>query len=346
MRFESIIFPVMLLVALSGCGDAKPASKRSIVVYSPHGTYLEGDIKKRFENAHPGWTVQFIDMGGGKIFDKINAEKSQPRACVWWGGSAGDFKRAEAAGLLETYSPSWAASLPDNAKSPTGGWTATFLTPEIIMYNPKKISAADWPKDWDDLLDPKWKGRIAVRDVRASSTMKTIFGALILREKARKGSVEAGFDFLRKLDANTASYGANPEALYALLSDDGPCTLTPWNLADVLNLKNNRHLSLDYVMPAETMIPVEPVALIKQSPNPEGAKLFYDFVSSPEQLILMAQERDRIPARTDIPRDKLPAWMRDLKLTAMQIDWNEFDRNIEEWMARWDAEIKGKGAGR
>ena len=91
------------------------------------------------------------------------------------------------------------------------------------------------------------------------------------------------------------------------------------------------------------MVNVEPIALIKNNPNPEGAKLFYDFVNDPEQLVLMAHERDRIPARTDIPREKLPESMRDLKLDPMKFDAAEFDKNIEEWMARWDAEVKGKG---
>lgn len=328
-------------LVIGGCGQGTPASK-TIVFYSPHGQYLERDVKTRFEAAHPGWTVEYLDMGGGQIFDKLNAEKSHPRASIWWGGSAGDFKRAEKAGLLEAYSPAWSANLPDNAKSPTGGWTATFLTPEIIMYNPRKIQAADVPRDWDGLADPKWKGKIAIRDVRQSSTMKTIFGALILREKLRSGSIETGFDFLKRLDANTVSYGGDPNAFYDLM-DQGPAALAPWNLADAQNLKKNLGRPFDFVLPDETMVPVEPIAIIKGAPNPEGAKLFYDFVSSPEQLILMANERDRIPARNDLPREKLPEWMRGLKINEMKIDWGEFERNIEEWMARWDSEVKGKG---
>jgi iron(III) transport system substrate-binding protein len=173
--------------------------------------------------------------------------------------------------------------------------------------------------------------------------MKTIFGALILREKSRRGSIEAGFEYLKKLDANTGSYAANPEAMYSLLKDDGPYALTPWNLADAMLLKNTRGMPFDFILPAETMVPVEPIALVKGGPSPDGAKLFYDFVNSPEQLVLMARERDRLPARTDISRDKLPAWMADLKIHAMQIDWAELENNIEEWMARWDAEVKGKG---
>src|SRR5689334_7470550 len=89
------IFVVISFLFISSCGDG-PAAGKTIVVYSPHGKLLENDIKTRFEAAHPGWTVIFQDMGGGDIYPKISAEKSRPRAALWWGGSLSDFKRAEA----------------------------------------------------------------------------------------------------------------------------------------------------------------------------------------------------------------------------------------------------------
>jgi iron(III) transport system substrate-binding protein len=339
------VFIFILAIACTGCGSNSTTNRsnsaggnKTITVYSPHGKYLEGDIKTRFEAAHPGYTVEFLDMGGGEILTRINAEKERPRADVWFGGSPSDFKRAETAGLLEAYTPEWTKNLPSDAKSPTGGWVATFRTPELIMYNSKKVSAVDAPKNWDDLLDPKWKGKIVIRDVRPSSTMKTIFGSLLLRAE----SIDKGFDFLKKLDANTGSYAANPQVMYDQLNADGPYAITLWNLADALLLKSDRYPSFDYVIPPETAVLVEPIAIIKNAPNSEGAKMFHDFVNSPEQLILMAQERHRLPARTDLPPEKLPAWMKDLKLTPMKIDWDQYDRNIDEWIARWDSEIKGK----
>lgn len=336
---------------IAGCGNgggtpngaAAPGApdNKVIVVYSPHGKYLEEDIKKRFEAAHAGYTVEFLDMGGGKILTRLQGEKAQPRADVWWGGSPGDFKRAEAQGLLEPYAPEWSKNLPADAKSPTGGWLATFRTPELIMYNSKKISAADAPKTWDELLDPKWKGKIVIRDVQPSSTMKTIFGALLLREQKRTGNLESGFEFLKKLDANTGAYAALPQLMYDLLDDkDGPYAVTLWNLADALLLKERYPFA--YIIPPDAPVPVEPIALVKSGPNPNGAKLFHDFVNSPEQLVLLAKNFHRLPARTDLPQDQLPSWMKDLKLQPADIDWSALDKNIDEWIARWEREIKQK----
>src|SRR5260221_7646131 len=50
----------------AGSGAApKTDGPRNIVVYSPHGALLEGDVKRRFEASHAGWTVEFLDDSGG-----------------------------------------------------------------------------------------------------------------------------------------------------------------------------------------------------------------------------------------------------------------------------------------
>jgi len=340
MRTHILLIAVVILAVLAGCGGAG-SSNKNIVVYSPHGKLLP-EVKKRFEAAHPGYTVNFQDMGGGVIFDKVNAEKSLPRADIWFGGSPGDFNRAEALGLLEPYTPDWTkTALPADAKSPTGGWVATFRTPQVILYNPKKISESELPKTWDELLDPKWKGKIAIRDVRASAGMKTFLGAIIQREQKRAGNVDDGFKWLKRLDQNTGYYAANPTVLFDVLSADGPYALSVWNLPEALTYKEEGR-PIRYFIPQETVVLVEPVAILKGAPNPAGARLFHDFVNSPGELATLAKERFRIPARTDLPLSAQPPWLAELKITPMPIDWATLSAHLDEWVARWDAEIKSR----
>jgi len=342
MREGGLLFVFALLLA--GCGDGTSsqngAGRKVITVYSPHGK-LKPETGARFEAAHPGWKVEFLDLGGGEILTRLQEEKGRPVCDVWWGGAPGDFNRAAKLGLLEPYAPDWTKILPPEAKAADGSWVATFRTPEVILFNPQKIKREDVPKTWDGLLDEKWRGKIVIRDVRPSATMKTIFSALILREKSRAGNVEAGFEFLKKLDANTGSYAANPNVLYEMMQREGPLAITLWNLPDAQQLVAEKR-PFDYVIPEQTPVPVEPVAIVKGAPNPDGARLFHDFVNSPAELLILAKERFRIPARTDLPADQLPQWMRELKLDPMPLDWNELQEHSEEWMVRWDGEIKGR----
>ena len=75
----------------------------------------------------------------------------------------------------------------------------------------------------------QWRGRIAIRDIKPSTTMKTAWGALILRQK----TAEEGFEYLRKLDANTGAYAADPQTLNDLLaSENTKYAVTIWTLAD------------------------------------------------------------------------------------------------------------------
>ena len=55
-----------------------------------------------------------------------------------------------------------------------------FMTPEVIAYNSNAVSAADAPKDWADVVDPKWKGKVLIRNPVESGTMRAIFGAMRL----------------------------------------------------------------------------------------------------------------------------------------------------------------------
>lgn len=341
------ILPVAAVLAgvLAGCGGdgakGAPGGKTPIVVYSPHGIEIEGAVKEAFEAAHPDIELQIVDKPGADIYRTVSAEREQPRCDVWWGGSPSDFRRAESEGLLAPYAPDWVKQLPAGAASPTGGWAAMWITPEVILYNDEKLKRDEVPETWDGLLDERWRGRIVIREVRASATMRTIFGALVWREWKRTGSEEDGFAFLRKLGANTARYAADPNVLFKDLQGPGPIALTLWNMPDVYLQREQHGRPFACVVPKQTPVPVEPIALVKGGPAGEAAKKFYDFVTSPEQLVMHAKRFYRIPARVDIPKEKLPEWMREMKLEPLDLDWEAFTGKQDAWIERWYREIKG-----
>jgi iron(III) transport system substrate-binding protein len=333
----------LLCAASTPSCTRKPDSSR-VVVYSPHGRELLEDFEKRFEHKYPDIDVQWLYMGSQDVLDRIRSEKANPQGDVWFGAPNVMFSQAAGEGLLESYRPSWAESIPAAARGSNDAWYGTYFTPEVIAYNSKVVRAEDAPRDWDDLLLPRWKNRIIIYDPIASGTMRTIFGAILFRYQ-RQGDIEKGFDWLRRLDANTKEYVANPTLMFQKIAR-GEADVTLWNMPDVeLQRKVNRY-PLDYVFPSSgTPYLTEGIALIRGGKNPEWAKRYYEFVTTPESLKLAAEKYFRIPSRDDISSSELPELISRAKgqIRSMNLDWVVLGAQSRGWMKRWENEIKGSG---
>jgi len=316
-----------------------------LTVYSPHGPELLKYFEAEFERAHPDIDVQWVDMGSQEVLDRVRGEAVNPQADVWFGAPSESFERAAREGLLEPYRPSWAAAVPPEAHDARDLWYGTFLTPEVIAYNTDVVSRDSAPKDWDDVLDPKWRGKVVIRDPIASGTMRAIFGAIIARSVTETGSPARGFAWLKRLDANTSEYVLNPTILYQKLGRrEGVITL--WDMPDVATMRDRVNLPIDYIIPASgTPLLVDAIAIVHGTAHPREARLYYEFVTTQASQLATARKFLRIPARQDIPRDSLPAWIRvaESQIRPMPVDRSLLALHLNEWMRYWDAHIRKRG---
>lgn len=335
MRYGILLLASLILAACGG-GD----KRERIVVYSPHGKEMLSEYELAFEKLHPEVDVQWIDMGGQDAYDRIRTEKENPQASLWWGGAAQTFARAANEGLLEPYTPTWSASVSPDERDPNDFWYGTFLTPEVIAFNNRVVDSAAAPMDWDDMIDPKWRGRLLIRYPLASSTMRTIFGAMILRQP----SVEEGYDWLARLDRNVKTYTADPTQLYLRLArQEGDVTL--WDMPDIELQAERNGYPFGYRIPdSGTPVLVDGIALVKGGPNVERAKQFYEFVTTDSAQIQQARAFYRIPVRQDVDSTRLPAWIARANIKPMLVDWDRLEKEGPSWMQYWDEHIKGRGA--
>lgn len=326
-------------VALLALSCAK-SQKDVIVVYSPHGKEMLAYFERKFEQAYPNYDVRWLDMGAQTALDRIRTERENPQASVWWGGPSELFEQAERLGLLEAYAPSWANAVDSSRKSAKNFWFATFLTPECVMFNRERLAREDAPQDWDDLLSERWKGKIIIRDPVQSGTMRTIFSALVAKELARTGSLDSAFRYLERLHQNTKSYAADPAQLYLKLAR-GEGLMTLWNLTDALLQARQNQFPFDFVIPKSgTVVAVEGIALVKGGKNLEGAKRFYEFVTSKESLNEQAEKFYRLPARDDV--EVSAEWTKEARFSLLNIDRALASQKQSEWMARWQETIRNK----
>ena len=330
----SLILPLLILLAGCASDDRTP-----LVVYSPHGKEMLDHYEQAYEREHPEVDVQWIDMGGQDAYDRIRTERQRPQASLWWGGAAPTFERAAEEGLLAPYEPSWAEAVPAEARDPQHRWYGTYLTPEVVAFNTRLLDEAEAPQDWDALLDPEWQGRLLIRDPLASATMRTIFGAMILRQP----TVEEGYRWLARLDQNTKAYTANPTQLYLKLArEEGALTL--WNMPDIYLQREANEFPFGYLFPASgTPVLTDAIAVVADAPQPELAQDFYEFVTTDSALVYQAEAFYRIPVRTDLDRSQLPDWIASADVEAMPLDWDRLMEEGATWMQYWSENIKGRG---
>ena len=220
----------LLAAALAACaGDGRTP----LVVYSPHGRDLLQLVEAEFERRNPSLDFRFLDMGSQEVYDRVRSERANPQADVWFGGPGAIFARAAAEELLAPYRPEWAESVPEASRAAGDLYFGTYRTLPVLVWNAKLVAAGEAPRDWDDLLAPRFAGRLLMRDPMASGVMRTFFGYVIARASAESGSADAGFARLARFDAATKEYVANPALLFEKLAR-GEGEVTIWELTDVL----------------------------------------------------------------------------------------------------------------
>lgn len=344
IRMHSLLLGILLAAPglIQGCaGDGRTV----LTIYSPHGTDLLSYFEDEFEAKYPHIDVQWVDMGSQEVLDRVRGEGVNPQADVWFGAPAESFARAAGEGLLMPYRPTWHEAVDSEAHDPDDYWYGTFLTPEVIAYNTEVLTRETAPQDWDDVLDPKWKDQIIIRDPIASGTMRAIFGSIIAKSVDETGSDSAGFDWLLRLDANTREYALNPTILYQKLGRrEGIITL--WDMPDVATMRDRVGLPIDYIIPASgTPLLVDAIAIVSGTKHVNEARLFYEFVTTQEAALYCAERFRRIPARTDIPEDSLPDWIKVAReqIIPMEVDREVMAANLNRWMRHWDTHVRNRG---
>lgn len=338
-----LAFSLWLLSGLTLLSCQRSRVPSRLVVYSPHGKELLTDMAAQFEQANIGVRVEWLDMGSQDVIDRLRSERANPQADVWWGGPSPLFMQAAREKLLRGYRPQWAAAVDTVHRGLDDMWYGTYLTPDVIMFNGDRLARHQAPQDWDELLDARWQQRLVLRDPLASGTMRTIFFAMIYRFYKITGSPAAGYDWLRRLDANTRTYTANPTLLYLALSR-GEADLTLWNLPDVFLQREQYGYPFDYVLPRSGVPMVtEGIAIVAGSRQPELAERFYELVTTPEALVFAAKKYYRLPTRRDLDFSQIPPELDPRGFKALPLDWQLFADSSAAWMQYWDAHIRHQG---
>jgi iron(III) transport system substrate-binding protein len=341
-RPARLILSVWSILSAFSAVSCTSDHRTPVVLYSPHGRDQLELLERDFERRRPDIDVRWLDMGSQEILDRLRFERVNPQADVWFGGPTTIFDRGIHDSLLTPYRPSWAGQVSGSAVS--GFYYPVYRTPAVIAFNSRAVSREAAPRDWDDVLLPRWRDKVIIRDPMASGTMRAIWGLILVRSLRQTGDTGWGMTWLRRLDAQTKTYTISPALLYEKLArQEGLVSL--WDLQDIL-ISQAKGMPLGYVFPSSgTVVIDDAVGLVRGSRHPEAARAFIEYVGSEAAQLLTAREVFRLPARTDLPPDRVRAWVAQVEreMVVADMDWGLLSRNGPGWLSYWDQHVRGTG---
>ena len=332
-RLRALAFVAAL--PLAACSNGKTP----LVIYSPHGRELLSALSQRFSALHPDVDVHWMDMGSQEVLDRLRSERANPQADLWFGGPSPLFARGARDSLLEPAAPGGGEGGPL--------YVSVYRTPAVIEYSngAGALTEAQAPHDWDDVLQPRWKGKLLLRDPLASGTMRAIFEMIVMRSLAQTGDTAQGMAWLRRLDGQTKEYVLTPALLHTKLErQEGLISL--WDLPDMLLLENEGR-KLGFLFPTSgTPVIDDDIAVVRGARHAALAREFIAWVRTPAVELLAAREGFRLPAAgIDLPKDSLPAWMGPVAahLKPEPLNWDTVEARGAGWMEYWDKHVRGTG---
>jgi ABC-type Fe3+ transport system substrate-binding protein len=230
------------------------------------------------------------------------------------------------AGIALKWQPDSIKRWPAQLYDAEGYWAATNIYVHTPAFNTNLVPPGTEPKTWQDLLDPKWKGRMAWA-THATSSGAAGFIGLVLGELGE----EAGRAYLRQLARQDIIRlgGSARSVTDQAIAGEYPIVLQVFNHQPVIS--KQRGAPIDWIAMNPSMAILSVAGVTQNAPHPNAAKLMVDYLTSDEGQMLF-RDTDYIPAAPDVaPRDpRLRPDGKDFRATFFTPE--QIDTSMPRWM--------------
>ena len=279
------------------------AAKREgeVVYYASMNLSEVNAIVGEFEKRYPFIKVKLHRTGSEKLLSRVlteyRAKKVFADVIQTVEFSMHSLSRT---GALARYLPQANGAYPKEFKE-EGFWTTVYYNAYVTGYNTRLVPARQLPKSYEDLLDPKWKGKLLMEGTKADwfAGMLQIMGQ------------ERGLKYMRDLAKQQPSPREGHELLAQLVVAGEGAFDVNIPAASVERMKE-RGAPMDWTALGTLPAVMVGAGVASGAPHPNAAKLFLEFCLSREGQKLM-QTPGRQSARTDFPNDQ-SAMLKDLKI--------------------------------
>jgi iron(III) transport system substrate-binding protein len=308
-------------VALSLVAAVAPAGAAEVNIYSARHYDTDEALYTNFTKA-TGIKVNRIEAGEDQLLERMRAEGRNSPADVLITVDAGRLWRAQENGLLQPLkSAVLEAAIPANLRDPEGHWFALSKRARVLVYAKDRVKPADL-NSYEDLADPKWKGRILVRSSTAVYN-QSLTGAVLAADGEAKTAA-----WIRGLVANFARppRGGDTDQIMAAAAGEGDVAIVNHYYYARLALSSKPE---DKAAAAKVAIffpnqdgpnqtgrgahvNISGAGIAANAPNKANAVKFLEYLVTPEAQLIFAVGNNEYPIVKGVAMPKLLA------------EWGEF----------------------
>lgn len=257
-------------------------------------------IMPLFEKAYPFIKANTYRATPSNVFTRVDTEARAGRYAADVVGSAPvEMWHLKERKLSTAYLSPEQNAMPPGSRDPEGYWQGFEVTPLVLAYNTHQVSAGEAPRTYDDLLNPKWKGKMSL------GTEEYTWFNILLESMGSK----RGLDYMQALSKQDLQMPGSSSVMRVqlMLAGESAIAIAARGRRVTEYKQQGAPIDLRILEPYGA----EPnfLALLQRSPHPHAALLFVDWMLSEEGQTRLADVTGRISIRRGI---KHKSWVQEL----------------------------------
>ncbi len=331
----------LTLLSLAAAGlltaNTAVAEGRLTVYCSARNTVCEQQVNtfaKKFDVQ-----TAFVRNGTGSTLAKIKAEKNNPQADVWYGGTFDGHSQAAEMDLLVPYQSKHLDEVIPAFKDPgkrKGNYSSVVymgvLGFGVNSERLKKLGIKEVPKCWKDLTDPRLKGEVQVADAQSSGTAYTALATFV-----QLWGEDKAFEYMKALHKNISQYTKSGTAPSKNIARNE--TTVGIGFLQNYSFEREKGAPIEVIVPCEgTGYELGGVSLIKGARNEDNAKLFIDWVMSKESQESLWRDTKDHHILTNVNAKASPFALKPSEVNLIDYDFSKYgskdvrSKLIDKWV--------------
>jgi iron(III) transport system substrate-binding protein len=287
--------------------QAAAEKEGKVVWYSSVDVKVAEEIKKLFQQQYPKIEMEVERSGSERVFQRINQEYQANihNVDVVNSSDASHFLFWKQQKWLASHKPPDLAKFPKDGYDPEGYYATWRATLNVMGYNTNLVKEADAPKGYQDLLDPKWKGKLTKSHPGYSGTALT--GTFAITKAL-------GWDYLEKLARQGVQQLQSTTATPKSIASGERAVMVDGN-------EYNMFIEIDKKSPVKIIYAKEgtpfissPTAIFADAPHPNAARVLQNFLYTPKIQQLIVDEGGQRSVHPDVKEHAGRTPLKDIKV--------------------------------